>query len=159
MAEKYLLDEKKLIELLLKAQSNLFSSKKHKFEKSSYWRNEIIPNKSGVYALYEGTDKLIYIGETDNLRDRMNEINRTVNHSFRTQLGVSRFGGIKSRQKFTDNVEILLDTFFKDHLYVSFIEVNFGRLEIETFIIGNHQKLLLNAKKKRKKELKQILEN
>lgn len=156
---EYLLENKNLFDMLKKAQSNLFASKKHKFQKSSTWRNEIVPNESGVYALFEGKDKLIYIGETGNLRERMNEINRTVNHSFRKQLGASRFGGIKSKKKFTDEVENLLDTFFKDHLYVSFIEVNFGRLEIETFIISNHQELLLNAEKKRKKELKQILED
>lgn len=156
---EYLLENRKLIEVLNKAQSNLFAAKKYKFQKSSTWRNEIVPNESGVYALFEGNDKLIYIGETGNLRDRMNEINRTVNHSFRKQLGASRFGGIKSRKKFTDEVENLLDTFFKDHLYVAFIEVNFGRLEIETFIISNHQELLLNSEKKRKTLLKQILED
>lgn len=156
---EYLLENKSLLDVLNKAQSNLFAARKLKFEKSSTWRNKSIPNESGVYALFEGKNKLIYIGETGNLRDRMNEINRTVNHSFRKQLGASRFGGIKSRKKFTDEVEKLLDTFFKEHLYVAFIEVNFGRLEIETFIISNHQELLLNAEKKRKKELKQILED
>jgi hypothetical protein len=159
MAEEYLLDDLKLIEVLSKAQTNLFTAKKHKFKNNNIWRKTTILNVSGVYALFEGTDKLIYVGESGNLRDRMNEINRTVNHSFRKQLGASRFGGIKSRKKFTDEVENLLDTFFKDHLYVSFIEVNFGRLEIESFIISNHQELLLNAEKKRKKELKQILED
>lgn len=156
---EYLLENNNLIEVLTKAQENLFAAKKYKFEKSSIWREVSIPNESGVYALYEGNDKLIYIGETGNLRERMNEINRTVNHSFRKQLGASRFGGIKSKKKFTEDIENLLDTFFKDHLYVSFIEVNFGRLEIETFIISNHQELLLNSEKKRKKELKQILED
>lgn len=33
---------------------------------------------------------------------------------------------------------------------MSFLEVNFGRLEIETFIITNYQKDLLNSEKKRK---------
>jgi GIY-YIG catalytic domain len=156
---EYLLKNKTLFEILTNAQSNLFGSKKYKFEKSSNWRQTTIPNEAGVYALYEGTEKLIYVGETGNLRERMNEINRTVNHSFRKQLGANRFGGIKSKKKFPDDIEALLDIFFKEHLYVSFIEVNFGRLEIETFIIGNHQDLLLNSEKKRKKELKQILED
>ena len=88
--------------------------------------------------------------ETGNLQDRMGDLNRTVNHSFRRQLGATRFGGIKSRKKFEDEVEKLLDDFFSENLYVAFIPVNFGRLEIETFLIAKHQKQLLNAEKKRK---------
>ena len=107
----------------------------------------------GVYALYEDNQILLYIGETGNLRARMNEINRTVNHSFRKELGFTRFDGIKSKKKFEDNVELKLDDFFEQNLYVSFIEVNFGRLEIETFIITNHQTLLLNSIKKRKLDI------
>jgi hypothetical protein len=147
---KYLFENNDLYKGLAQAEINLFSSEKIKFKKYKNWREKSIPDKPGVYVLYEGNDKLLYIGETGNLRARMNEINRTVNHSFRKELGYTRFDGIKSKKKFADNVELKLDNFFEQNLYVSFIEVNFGRLEIETFIITNHQTLLLNSVKKRK---------
>ena len=147
---KYLLNNNDLNEVLSTSEKNLFSSEKIKFKKDKTWRDNSIPSKPGVYALYEGTEKLLYIGETGNLRARMNEINRTVNHSFRKQLGFTRFEGVKSRKKFNVDVEQKLDLFFDENLYVSFIEVNFGRLEIETSIISNHQTLLLNSEKKRK---------
>ncbi|WP_339658170.1 GIY-YIG nuclease family protein [Flavobacterium frigidarium] len=147
---KYHFENSDLYERLKQAEIDLFSSEKLKFKKDKNWREISIPDKPGVYALYEDNHKLLYIGETGNLRARMNEINRTVNHSFRKELGFTRFEGVKSKKKFDDNVELKLDTFFEENLYVSFIEVNFGRLEIETFIITNHQTLLLNSIKKRK---------
>ena len=151
---EYLLENKQLLNVLLQAQANLFAAEKFKFEKSNIWRNRLIPAEAGIYALFEGRDKLLYIGETGNLRDRMGEINRTVNHTFRKQLGSTRFGGIKSSKKFSNDIEAQLDNFYTENLYVSFIEVNFGRLEIETFIISNHQELLLNSEKKRKPTVK-----
>lgn len=80
----------------------------------------------------------------------MGDLNRTVNHSFRKQLGAARFGGIKSRKKFSDDVEKQLDKFFAERVYVSFMQVSFGRLEIETFLIDKHQNKLLNGVKIRK---------
>jgi len=152
----YILQDKDLYATLADAERKLFSSERFKFEKSQMWRSNTIPNNSGVYALFEERDKLLYVGETGNLRLRMNDINRTVNHSFRKQLGLSRFGGIKSRKKFSEEIELQLDLFYMNNLHVSFIEVNFGRLEIETFIITNNQTQLLNSEKKRKVELKII---
>lgn len=80
----------------------------------------------------------------------MDEINRTVNHSFRKQIGFLRFNGIKSSKKYDLDIETKLDSFFAEEIYVSFIEVYFGRLEIEEFIISNHQQFLNNSVKKRK---------
>lgn len=147
---KYHLNNSELNQLLQNSQNDLFNSEKHKFKKDRNWRNCQIPDTPGVYALYENQNSLLYIGETGNLRERMDEINRTVNHSFRRQLGHSRFGGVKSKNKFDDHIEEQLNRFFIEKLYVSFIEVNFGRLEIETFIITNFQSILLNSEKKRK---------
>lgn len=150
---KYHFENNDLYNGLKQAETDLFSSEKLKFKKDKNWRENSIPDRPGVYALFEDNQKLLYIGETGNLRARMNEINRTVNHSFRKELGFTRFDGIKSKKKFEHNVELKLDAFFEQNLYVSFIEVNFGRLEIETFIITNHQTLLLNSIKKRKLDI------
>lgn len=145
-----------LLDILHLAQENLLRAERIKFEKSNLWRKNNIPAAPGVYALFEKNNKLLYIGESGNLRERMNEINRTVNHTFRKQLGFLRFNGVKSGKKFDVEVEDKLDNFFAEELYVAFIEVYFRRLEIEKFLIANHQELLTNSIEKRK--LKNVME-
>lgn len=146
----YKLSQCELKEILEKAENELFNSKRIQFKKCKDWRKYNVPNEAGIYAIFENDNILIYIGESGNLKDRMNEINRTVNHSFRKQFGHLRFNGIKSRKKFTDDIETLLDVYFAENLFVSFLEVNFGRLEIETYLISKHQEKVINSVKKRK---------
>lgn len=146
----YKLDQNELNTVLTKAEIKLFDSPRIKFKKCKNWRNDNVPNESGIYAIFENDNELIYIGESGNLKERMNEINRTVNHSFRKQFGHLRFNGIKSKKKFTDDVEIQLDEYFANNLYVSFLPINFGRLEIETYLISKYQKKIINSIKKRK---------
>lgn len=146
----YFLENNLVNNIFLNAEKELFNSERIKFKKCTFWRKENVPNIAGIYAIFDETNKLIYIGESGNLNPRMNEINRTVNHSFRKQLGFKMFNGIKSRKKFEDSVEQSLDDYFEKKLYVSFLPVNFGRLEIETFLVTKHQASILNSKKKRK---------
>ncbi|GGF06415.1 GIY-YIG nuclease family protein [Flavobacterium limi] len=145
-----------ILDVLHLAQENLLRAERIKFEKCKHWRKNKIPNSPGVYALFEKDNKLLYIGESGNLQDRMNEINRTVNHSFRKQIGFLRYNGVKSSKKYDADIETKLDTYFAEELYVAFIEVYYGRLEIEEFIISNHQDYLINSVKKRK--LKTIMD-
>lgn len=147
---EYFLKEEDLKQLKVKAENNLLNSEKIKFKKCKIWRKNNVPNLAGIYAVFNEKMDLIYIGESGNLRDRMNEINRTVNHSFRKQFGHKYFGGIKSKKKFDERVEKLLDDYFDEKLYISFLVVNFGRLEIETSLITKYQNKLYNSVKKRK---------
>lgn len=144
------LPTEKLLNILHLAQEMLLKAERIKFQKNRDWRQNKIPNSPGVYALFEKKNKLMYIGESGNLRERMDEINRTVNHSFRKQIGCLRFNGIKSSKKYDFDIEAKLDKFFAEELYVAYIEVYFGRLEIEEFLISNHQQFLTNSVKKRK---------
>lgn len=146
----YLAESKDLITVFNQAEKGLLFSKKIKFEKTKLWRNTFIPDHPGVYALFEGKEGLLYIGETGNLKERMSDICRTVNHTFRKQLGHKRYGAIKSRKKFDSDIEALLDIFFNESLHVAFIEVNYGRVEIETHLVTKYQSALLNSVKKRK---------
>lgn len=139
-----------LLDMLHLAQENLLRAERIKFEKSIDWRRNKIPDSPGIYALFEKNNKLLYIGESGNLRARMGEIHRTVNHTFRQQIGHLRYNGIKSSKKYNAEIESKLDKFFEEELYVAFIEVFFGRLEIEEFLISNHQQFLVNSAKKRK---------
>lgn len=146
----YKFNKIELNKIFEKAEKELFDSKRIKFKKCKDWRKENVPNEAGIYAIFEKENELLYIGESGNLKDRMGEINRTVNHSFRKQFGHLRYNGIKSRKKFTDDIEILLDEYFANDLFVSFLPVNLGRLEIETHLITKFQENLMNSIKKRK---------
>ena len=144
---KYLLSEKDMYDCIRDVESILLNSAKEKFSRNSYKK---LPNNSGIYMLFEDSKNIIYIGETGNLRERFKEIHRTVNHTFRRQLGAIKFGVIKTRKKFDEDIEQKLDIFFNENLYFSYVEVNFGRLEIETYLIYKYQDCIYNSKKKRK---------
>mgnify|MGYP006167029049 CR=1 FL=1 len=131
-------------------EKKLFETEKIKFVKSSKWRNDSVPDEAGIYAIYDNDKQLIYIGESGNLRKRMSEIGRTVNHTFRKQIGFVYFGGIKSSKKYDEVIESKLDKYFEDNIYISFLPVNFGRLEIESYLVSKNQSTILNSVKKRK---------
>lgn len=150
MISEYLQTIQDVRKAVKKAENNLLNSTKQKFQMSNDWRKQAVPNSPGVYALFENRDTLLYLGETGNLREGMSDICRTVNHTFRKQLARKRFGIDKSIKKFDENTELLLDTFFNDSLFVNFIEVNFGRTEIEEHLVTKYQNQLLNSEKKRK---------
>jgi hypothetical protein len=132
------------------AENELFNSRKIKFVKSAKWRNNNVPDLAGIYAIFDNDNRLIYIGESGNLRKRMSEIGRTVNHTFRKQIGFVYFGGEKCSRKYDDIIEKKLDNYFEENIYISFLPVNFGRLEIETYLVSRNQSTILNSVKKRK---------
>lgn len=149
----YLLSDNELKDILFRADKELKDCEKIKFQRLNKWRKEIIPDFPGVYALYERREEkyfLLYIGETGNLRERMSDICRTVNHTFRRQLACKHFNVPKAKGKLAKETENMLNKFFDENLYVSFIKVNFGRTEIESFLVTKYQKDLLNSETKRK---------
>ena len=149
MELSYLISDKYFNKLLANAENELLNGERIKFKKGATWRREYVPDFPGVYALFD-KNELLYIGETGNLRERMNDVFRTVNHTFRRQLAKKRFGAGKTKKKFDGKIEALLDAFFDDDLYVSFVKSNFGRVEIETALVTKYQMKLLNSIKKRK---------
>lgn len=146
--KKYYLETDTLKKTFLEIEIELLKSNRLKFEKSKDWRSNKIPNEAGIYAFFDTKGTLMYVGESGNINARMDEVNRTVNHSFRKQLGAKMFGGVKSSKKFEVDVEKKLDEYFDKNIYVSFLLVNYGRLEIETFLIDKHQETLYNSEKK-----------
>ena len=143
------MEDRELYNTFILAEKKLFNSPRIKFERNILWRKKHLTHSPGIYALFEN-ESLIYVGETGDLLKRMCDITRTVNHSFRKQLGFKKFNGIKSSKKFIPEIESSLDKYFDDELYISFLEVNFGRLEIETYLVDKYQTQIINSEKKRK---------
>ena len=138
------LEDKELYKIYIDADSKLVNAPKIKFERNLIWRKKYLQNIPAIYALYEN-ENLVYIGETGDLLKRMSDVTRTVNHSFRKEIGAKKFEGLKSSKKFDDITENKLDNYFDESLFISFIEVDFGRLEIETYLVDKYQKQIFNS--------------
>ncbi len=111
-------------------------------------RPEDFAEAAGIYAIFDrGT--LVYLGETANLRERMKDVKRTLNHSFRRKLGRKLFEGANLiNGKFDAATERQLDEYCIANITFSTKAVNFGRLEIESHLIHKN-KDLLNSESKR----------
>lgn len=101
------------------------------------WHLEL-PNKAAVYAIWEDNVP-VYVGETSGLRNRMSGLSRPVNHTFARK--------VASQLEAKDIKQL------REHLrstyQVSFILVEFGRKEVEEFLILRWKKSLVNKPPKR----------
>jgi hypothetical protein len=99
------------------------------------------PNSPGVYAVYL-FEELIYIGESADLKDRMKDMKNTYNHTLRKKLGFHFFHDAEILgRKFSNEIENRLNLIFQHGITISFVEVNFGRTEIENYVIKMNQNL------------------
>lgn len=139
--------EEKIDEQCQKVKLELLSNSKHKFNKIDKWCNAL-DSLPGIYGIFINNE-LKYIGETGNFKARMREVHRTYNHSFRKKLGHS-LNATLVKNSYHPEVEKQLDIIFEKSFSVSFVHVNYGRLEIETKLVTELQDSLLNSIKKRK---------
>ncbi|SEW16842.1 GIY-YIG nuclease family protein [Chitinophaga arvensicola] len=117
------------------------------------WRKPF-PQKAGAYVIRQSS-RLVYIGETGNIKERMGDIVRTCNHTLRRTLGAEMYDGhpgykkATSKERFCDEIEVLLNDFMSTQLTVAFLEIELGRAELEDFIIRTELPVY-NIKKPRK---------
>ena len=101
----------------------------------------MFPSFPGVYAIYLD-NILVYIGETADINLRMKDLKNTYNHTFRRKLGNRFYPNAQIiGNKFPDEIELSLNLIFQNRITISFIEVNFGRSEIENYLISLHTNL------------------
>lgn len=76
-----------------------------------------IPSKAGVYA-FKQDDKVVYVGETGNLRGRMKDLLDSRHHTIRRSIGIMHYSNIDgfaratNKIKFPDHIELLVN----DHI-------------------------------------------
>ncbi|MCP4176253.1 MAG: hypothetical protein GY756_00635 [bacterium] len=82
----------------------------------------------------------------------MKEVKRTYNHSFRRKLGRKLHPEINKnpKGKFSVEVEEELNNYFIKNISFSFQELNFGRLEVESYLIHKNNGLLNSLGKRNK---------
>lgn len=137
-------------EIVIVCDVELKSSSKIKFTFDKKWSDNF-PKEAGVYAIFY-KNELFYIGETANLKERMKEVKRTYNHSFRKKLGKYLYPtATVNSGKYDKFIEDELDNQYKTHVEFTFRVVNFGRLEIESLLIQRNEGLLNSIGKRDKK--------
>ena len=73
----------------------------------------------------------------------MKDLKNTYNHTLRRKLGFLFFeNALLTGNKFSPDIENRLNLIFENCINVSFITVNFGRSEIENYLISMNQNLL-----------------
>jgi Nuclease subunit of the excinuclease complex len=107
----------------------------HKIELTRAWASDF-PSTPGVY-IFRDKKKVIYVGETGNLRGRMKDMIDTRNHVLRRNIGNKLYSAVKgferatASKKFTDVIENMLNTHIRRNLTVCCMPVSLGRKELE----------------------------
>jgi hypothetical protein len=121
------------------------------------WANKI-PSKAGVYV-FKNNDKIVYVGETGNLKGRMLDLLDSRHHTIRRTIGVNFYSTIEgfvkatTKIKFPEHIELLVNEHICDRLLLAYIEVSLGRKELEELIEAAIDKQVrLNKRGKRKSD-------
>lgn len=134
--------KKSALRKLRKLESQVRKAHRSSLHPRSGW-NDDVPSLGGVYVIWEkkSRKKPIYVGETCHLKLRFGDLRRNVNHSFRKR--------IAKRLK----LEHLSDTEFSKRLSrkysISFVTVEFGRKELEEYLLLRWRKSAVNKPQKR----------
>ena len=147
------MDEKKYLE---KLRQKLFRQDNFRqVTMTREWAKEI-PSKAGVYV-FKDNEKIVYVGETGNLRGRMKDLLDSRHHTIRRTIGVKFYSTIDgfvkatTKFKFPEHIEILVNGHICEKLLLAYVEVSLGRKELEEMIESNIDKeVRLNKRGKRK---------
>lgn len=128
---------------LLRLESKLFDEVRRR--RSSLTREwaKSMPSGPGVYAWFS-RGKLVYVGETGCLWERIDDCRRTMNHTLRRTIGAVRYATVHgyqkatTRRKFIPEIEERVDSYMKK-LSLSVLEVEFGRIEFEEYLLGKYR--------------------
>ena len=139
-------------EIIDQCEAELKTNTRIKFSFDKNWSDNF-PKEAGIYAIFY-KDKLVYFGESANLKERMKEVKRTYNHSFRRKLGrLLQPDALIEKGKFSSSLEEKLNEHYKKYLSFTFKEVNFGRLEIESHLMQKNEGVLNSIGKRSKTHL------
>ncbi len=143
---------------------NYLTGLKDKLFKTDNWKQieltrkwtSTIPSKAGVYAL-KHSEEIVYVGETGNLKGRMNDLLDSRHHTIRRTIGESLFSHhndfiqATTKNKFPVKYEELLNKHICENLKIAYLTVELGRKELEEFIEQDIKtEIKLNKRGKRK---------
>jgi hypothetical protein len=100
------------------------------------WASDI-PRLAGVYAIWDSrSGSPVYVGETSGLFARMADLGRTPNHTFRRI--------VREKLSPKSNKEDALNAMLAERFEIAFVAVDFGRAELEEYLILRWRRTLYN---------------
>jgi len=104
-------------------------------------------SNAGLYLVKDKSDKLIYIGESSDLGERITtHSGRTYFSALRRHIGTEILGyelkEIKNKKRYFSDLEDKKVTDFLRSCHATVFPVNFGRYELEEYLIKKHRPLL-----------------
>lgn len=114
------------------------------------------PSLAGVYVFMHKS-KLVYVGETGNLRERMKDLLDSRHHTIRRTIGkrffidIEGFVAATNKLRFPEHIELLVNKHICEELQIAYLPVSLGRKELEEQIMSEIEKgISLNQRGKRK---------
>ena len=111
------------------------------------WYNADVPVNAGIYYVENIVDGLIYVGESSNINERYNTHSKNTYFSaLRRHIGTDILGFElkeikKKRRYFSESENRQIDLYLKNCLLRA-MKINFGRFELEEFLIHKHKPFL-----------------
>ena len=111
------------------------------------WFEANIPNNAGIYHVEHNDNGLVYIGESSNIKERYNSHSGVTYFSaLRRHIGTDVLGfelQVRNGKKryFSKSEDSGINKFL-DNCNIKSMEVNFGRFELEEYLIRKHRPLL-----------------
>lgn len=152
MSKKWQFTKEEVEAIAEAIEYDLLSKPKTAFSLEGNW-NKQFPSEPGIYAVFE-KKKFMYIGETSDIRERMKDVRRTYNHTFRRKLGKIRLNAELAGNLFSKETEFALDRYMVEHLEFTCHALTFGRKEVEAYIADKRNGQLLNSESFRGKKKK-----
>ena len=121
---------------LTKLECSIRKASRHKLFDPTDFMN-LAPKEPGVYVIWnKSTKKPKYVGSTSNLRKRLGDLRRWENHTFRRKVAKKLGGSKKNDDALSTKISLRYE--------FSFIRVEFGRAELEEYLILRWREYLIN---------------
>jgi hypothetical protein len=126
---------------LLRLERSLVRRKRFAVFGSADWKTNF-PPAPGVYAIWDkGSSLPVYVGQTSNIKGRMGDLGRLVNHTFRQKAA--------KLLRLTSGDEGALSEKMSKRFVLAFVPVTLGRIELEDYLRLRWQHTLYNQPPKR----------
>lgn len=123
---------------ILNEGEQLFFNKKH-----VHWNKANIPSSPGIYYVLNPKMQLIYIGESSDINNRYNaHSKKTYFSALRRNIATDVLGfKFIGRKKLTEDNDYSVTQYLSD-CKICYMNVQFGRYELEEYLIKKHSPLL-----------------
>lgn len=139
-----MLSQEECDQLFQKVEVQLRICEKIKIYGNSNWSGTL-PKIPGIYVVWSATNQIVYVGETSNLQERMNDLKDTRHHTLRRSVGHMEFSKepdfhkANSKVKFSPPIEKLVTEFFKATLTLTYCPTKIGRKEFEEYLMKKYK--------------------